>query len=63
MSKSKKAATLEIGKTYRVDIEDCCVNIKFKSQLIASTDGGEVLEFENGVTIYDICVNGFTEVE
>lgn len=42
---------LEVGKIYKVDLEDCCLAFKFTSKLIKISIEDEELFFENGVVI------------
>lgn len=52
----------EVGKTYRVECEDCCVTAYFTATLLRIDAEGEDLVFDNGVTLgtYNACT--FAEV-
>lgn len=40
-----------VGNTYRVCIEDCCVNGEFVSKLVECNNEDMVYRFENGVSL------------
>lgn len=41
----------EVGKVYRVTLEDCCIGGEFQSRLTFRDEDGMV--FENGVTLHE----------
>ena len=41
---------IEVGKTYKIEIDDCCAWGSFTSKLV-SIDEDEMCTFENGVVI------------
>lgn len=51
--------TYEIGKTYRVEARDCCVDVTFTSKLVKvvqlDADSDPEFTFENGVEIHGMC--------
>jgi hypothetical protein len=43
--------TPQVGKVYRVEIEDCCVALHFTARLTQMDEEQSVYTFDNGVVI------------